>query len=120
MKAFVTIVLVATALLTTACSGNLSRSRAEDILRAKLPPSNAQQQRILISTDGLCFEQRRNPCGADAMPAPTKRLEKLDLISVAYEGNTSRMSITEKGRKYTVRPDAAFPVFDSSRMRSAL
>ena len=101
MKVFSTIVLVAVALFNAACSGNLSRNRAEAVLRERFPASNSKTAWFQIWANGLCFNEPRDPCRADSMSAELRELEKLGLISVLYEGNSSRISITQKGHQYS-------------------
>lgn len=98
---------VVSLVLTSGCGGP-SRSRAEEVLRAKFPREHAKQAMFEVWAAGSCFGLATERCGPDAVPAPIKQLEALGLISIAYEGG-SRLSFTEQGLQYALNGAAQFP-----------
>jgi hypothetical protein len=106
---FVTLILIC--LLVSSCSNDLTRSKAEEIIRSKVTlPKNGKVEELYLYWGGHCFMRYvQGPCGPDAMPSPTgavtesvKALESSGLVTITYEGDTSRIALTEKGQQYAV------------------
>ncbi len=92
-------------LLAGANVGPLSRAKAEALLRTKFGltknvPKMEVTTELLLSWDGFCNGTRTNPCGPGALDQATKSLISEDLVAVAFDGATSRMTLTKKGLQY--------------------
>jgi hypothetical protein len=96
--------LCALALATAACAGpKLTREKAEELIRAKSAfPIKDGQIKFMLSWDNYCFQISDTPCGPANMPPPLKKLEDSHLISVVYDGLTSRISLTPEGQKFAL------------------
>jgi hypothetical protein len=89
----------------SACgSGNLTREKAEELIRAKgkLPQTDHMIE-MYPACERVCDGHAENSvphCGPDALSASSKLLLGEGLFTIAYDGNTSRMTITSKGKQY--------------------
>src|SRR5258708_981319 len=107
--------IFALAVSMSACSGNLTRAKAESLIRSNLQsqlaeyqqaafPYNERELNLVLSSDGWCDQhQPGHPCGPDDMNPRIKELQRLGLVTLAFDGNTSRIALTEAGQKYAVK-----------------
>lgn len=107
---FVSRVAMLTVLVTStlACSSRLTRSKAEELIRSKLP-ANERTVAFELSNRHFCFAQLPvNPCLPDAMPVEIRRLRDLGLLTVTTENpppgplsaGTSYLALTAAGQRY--------------------
>jgi hypothetical protein len=104
-KQFMLLVLGLAAISFGGCSdSSLTREKAAQLIKAKSFNVPASETRTLeLWNRGLCGDSPylvRNPCRASDMSAETNGLESEGLVTVAFEGNSSRLSLTEKGKQY--------------------
>jgi hypothetical protein len=91
----------------------LTRPEADRLILAKHTfPSQGQTTVASLSCEHLCFNQTANPCtrAIFASTPDVVALENLGLVTVAFDGDTSRLALTEKGRKYVVSEAERYPV----------
>ena len=105
------LIVVCACLLLNSCSSNLTRGKAEEIMRSKAHfPINGEVDDFYLYWGGHCFQNYvQGPCGPDAManekPAMSEHERALlnsGLITVTYEGDTSRIALTSKGQQFAV------------------
>jgi hypothetical protein len=85
--------------------GTLTRTKAEKLIRTKFGlTKNVKKKEVttalLLSWDGFCNGRRTNPCKAAALDEATNSLISEGLVTVAFDGDTSRMSLAQKGQQY--------------------
>lgn len=95
-------------ILAVGCSNNLTRGEAEASIKARLKFPINETRTFNLWTDGFCGGFHHDPClpehigDTSLQRYPT--LQREGLLTVAFEGNSSRSSLTEKGKQYAVGP----------------
>lgn len=87
-------------------SGKLTRQKAEVLIRSTFglgnkSPKHEGTTTLLLSWNGVCNgRQTTTPCGPGDLDAETNALIAGGLVTVAFDGNTSRLSLTPKAQQY--------------------
>lgn len=83
---------------------NLTRRSAAQLIMAKLFGNGPSPEFDFFGlySDGFCFGYRHDPCQLSDMSAEDRALQSEGLVTVALEGRSSRLSLTEKGKQYAV------------------
>jgi hypothetical protein len=77
--------------------------KAEELIRAASGfPVQDGRIEFMLSWDNYCFQQSNTPCSPAMMDPPLKTLEEAGLITVVYDGLTSRIALTPEGQKYSL------------------
>jgi hypothetical protein len=91
----------------TACSeqGQLTTQDAEAQIRAKIGLTEGKVKNetavpLTVSWEGICDGQSVGPCGPDKLDKETKGLIADGLITMTFDGETSRLALTDKAQAY--------------------
>lgn len=102
---------------------SLTRSEAERLIRAKYSfPSNSDESVMVLSFSGRCFNAAIAPCNSSMLETEPDvvALQNLGLITVTFDGETSQLAFTDKGRRYQLKEPVSHQVMFGSTPSEAL